>query len=169
VAKRHQKSVDVAILANLANSKIFDFGESNKQERRALESKWSFTEIIRYLSENSPKDFDLQNTPGLLHMYGQQSHLIHADETALDLMLDRKRRAPVEKEILACAHVSRIFSDQVSLWTFSALALQYRYARQTEIGGGLVAKWDKVQKLTEPFNVRFNKSQKQFYDGFNNQ
>ena len=113
---RHNRTADAVIFSTLADRTIFNTGEGNKNDRKALEQKWSFTEIIRFISNNSPKDFDLRDAPGLLHMYGQQSHLIHADESALDLMLDRRLRAPEELEVLACAHACRIISDQAGLW-----------------------------------------------------
>lgn len=161
--RRHDRPADETILSTLTNQRIFDIGEGNRNDRKALEHKWSFTEIIRFLANNSPEDFDLQDAPSLLHMYGLQSHLIHADETALDLMLDRKLRAPDELEILACAHASRIFSDQSSLWTFSALALRYRYDRNTKIGGGLLEKYAKVHDLANLFADKFRESQADFY------
>lgn len=163
VFRRHGKSADETTLSTLTDPRIFDFGEGNKNDRRALEQKWSFTEIIGFLANNSPDDFDLRDATGLLHMYGQQSHLIHADESALDLMLDRELRNPEERELLACAHVSRIFSVQASLWTFSTMVLRYRHDRKTEIGGDLLAKFEKVHELAKPFLYRFSASQEAFY------
>jgi hypothetical protein len=163
VFKRNKRPDDEIILSMLGDPRLFDFGENNKKDRKSLEQKWSFTEIIKFLGSNSPEGFDLQDVPGLLHMYGQQSHLIHADESALDLMLDRKLRAPEEYEILASAHVCRIFSDQASLWSISALALSHRYDRKTEIGNGLQAKHAKLHDLAKPFLDRFQESQAEFY------
>lgn len=161
--KTHNRPDDEAIFALLMNRNFYDCGSGNRKDRKILEQKWSFAEIVKFLAENSPKDFDLRDAPGLLHMYGQQSHLIHADESALDLMLDRQLRPPEEHELLACSHVSRIFSDQVSLWTFSVLALRYRYDRRTKVGDGLLSKFEKTHDLMKPFKDRFNESQAEFY------
>ncbi len=167
LCRHHDWPADEINLSALSDRSVFDFGEGNKNDRKALAHKWSFTEIIRFLANNSPRDFDLRDAPGLLHMYGQQSHLIHADESALDYMLDRKLRSPEELELLACAHASRILSDQSSLWTFSAMALRHLYNRETEIGGGLLAKYAKVHELAKPFFDRFNESQTEFYASIN--
>jgi hypothetical protein len=162
---RQNKATEGAILSALSNQNIFDFGQSDKRARKALEQKWSFTEIIRCLAKNSSGVSELKDVLGLLHMYGQQSHLIHADESALDLMLDRELRPLEENQLLACAHVSRIFSDQTSLWTFSAMALAHRYEGKTEIESSLWAKCAMVHKLAKPFIDRFNESQAEFYRG----
>jgi len=70
--KRHDRVADETILSTLADRRIYDFGEGNKNDRKVLEQKWSFSEIIRFLEKNSPDDFDLQDAPGLLHMYGRR-------------------------------------------------------------------------------------------------
>lgn len=158
------RSADRDVFAVLRKPSLFDPGEGNKVIRRGLEQKWSFTEIVKTLADNAPADFDFRDAKALLHMFGQQSHLVHADDVALDLMLDRKLRSPDELELLACAHVARIFSDQVSLWMISAMALRYRYGRKSDFQGDLLGKSARVHGLGQPIQDRFYRSQEEFYE-----
>jgi hypothetical protein len=167
-SRKYGNSGDEAVFAALMREDIFGFDEGNKQARKAIEQKWSFSEIVRFLEKNAPPDFDMGDIPALLHMYGQASHLIHADESALDLMLDRKMRAPEELEILSCAHVCRIFNDQASMWILSAMALEYRHGRDVLRDPNVAEKFAAVQGLTKPFTERFNASQAEFYSRWSN-
>jgi hypothetical protein len=72
--------------------------QTNKATRRALEAKWSFSEIVEKLSK---EPIALAEVRALLHMYGTSSHLIHADAKALDLILDRATRPNDEHSALA--------------------------------------------------------------------
>lgn len=162
---RQNSSPDnAAVYEALANDKLFAFHEGTKKERRTLEQKWSFSEILEQLEQNSENSFPLYGATALKHMYGQQSHLIHADESALDLMLDRQLRPVDDLELLTCSHVCRIFSDQVSLWTFSTSALRHRYELKGEGEGRRWELWKRLQELIKPFSERFAESQREFYE-----
>ena len=161
--EKHNKLDEATVFAALENRNIFDRSSGNRKDRKNVEKRWSFSEIVKFLELNSPKEFDLRDAPGLLHMYGMQSHLIHADETAMDLMLDRKMRSREDLDLLLRAHVSRIFSDQAGLWVFSFLALRHRYDRKTNIGGDLLEKYKDVLDMAKPFADRHYVSQGEFY------
>lgn len=150
-------------LQSLANPEIFPGTDAAKKTRRAIEQRWSFQEIVAWLEKHSPADFPMRGATALAHGYGLQSHLIHADETALDLMLDRALRKPEELVLLEMAHVARIFSDQLSFWTFSALALRYLRGIVTPSGDNLWEVWREVHELTLPLQQRFAESQRAFY------
>ena len=154
---------DEAILSALTSENLFNFGTDAKETRKRLEQKWSFSEILKYLAANSPAGFEMKYIEALSHSYGIASHLIHADEAALDLMLDRKLRPPDELAALAKAHVCRIFSDQVSLWMLSAIALAFRFGRQQRISKDLESKFELVHQLSRPFTDAFNAGQIEFY------
>lgn len=164
VSARHGCETEQKIFDYLTRDDVFDFGTANKNARKTVEQKWSFSEIISYLSKNSPEDFNLTDANGLLHIYGIASHLIHGDESALNLMLDRKMRSVEEGVLLDCAQVARVFSDQTSLWTFSAIALRHHFDRKTEISTELFSKYLHVRDLTKPIHARFYETQKEFYD-----
>lgn len=164
--RRRGKPDDEVVFSALRRKDLFDVGLGNKQSRKAVEQKWSFTEIIKFLAANPPEGFNLLDVTGLLHMYGQASHLIHSDDAALDLMLDRQLRAPEELKILVSAHVCRMFSDLVSLWCFSAMTIAYRFNPKSRIGADLQRKFEVVHELAEPFMEAFHKSQADFYDRY---
>jgi Family of unknown function (DUF5677) len=154
---------DEAVLAALTSEDLFNFGTDNKDRRRRLEQKWSFAEILKFLKANSPAVFETKYVEALSHGYGIASHLVHADEAALDLMLDRKLRPKDELGILARAHVCRIFSDQVSLWVFTVMSLAYRFGEQKRVSVDLKKKFEHVHDLSRHFTEAFDASQLKFY------
>ncbi|GAB2186049.1 DUF5677 domain-containing protein [Roseibium sp. LAB1] len=164
VGSKDTKS-DKMILSTLADDRSFTFSYANKTLRKKIEQKWSFTEIVRFLEKNAPDDFDMTTIVGMLHMYGLASHLIHADSAALDLMVDRKLRSSEECAILSAAHLCRIFSDQASLWLFSALALAHRFAERGAIRDEVFKKYARIHELSVPISEEFEKSQMAFYAG----
>jgi len=163
VFRRHGAHADEVVMASLARDDLFPPDILNKQGRRTVEQKWSFTEIVRHLRQNAPAEFDLSDLGGLLHMYGQASHLIHADESALDLMLDRQLRDRSELRTLAEAHVCRIFSDQVHCWLFSLMTLSHACGLPRDPDPALYRYVGRLNALIRPYSDRFNAAQADFY------
>lgn len=161
---KYGKREEADILNHLRDEKNFDFSTDNRAQRKRLEMKWSFFEILNVLEQKSGSSFPLFGVSALRHMYGQQSHLIHADESALDLMLDRRMRTVADLETLTCSHVCRILTDQVSLWTYSTSALRWRYQSKDDNSSKRWRLWRQVHTLTEPFSKRFGESQRNFYN-----
>lgn len=156
-------SVNEAIFAELMNEKVFNRGDSNKAQRRALEQRWSFVEIIKYIEEKSAPDFPLAGLGHLRHMYGLQSHLLHSDDFALDLMHDRAIRTEPSLTLLIQSHICRMFCDQVVLWNSCALAICYRYEIQTKLSVELSDMVLQVLDRTKPFLNQFDKDQAGLY------
>lgn len=153
---------NIDILSHLEDQTIFPHDNVNKKERKAAEQKWSFSEIITHLESSYPPEFPCKYISSLLHGYGMASHLIHADESALDLMLDRELREEEELLILKCAHSIRIWNDLVSLWYISMLALHYRYGiaiKREDVHGV----YERFCGLCKPAQERFHLSQRDFY------
>jgi len=161
--KRHEQPQDETVFATLVRGDLQQFSRAGKKDKKNLEHKWSFTEIVQYLKKNPPDSFDLRDIDSLLHTYGLASHLVHADESALDLMLDRRLRPPAERHALAIAHVCRIFSDQVSLWMITAMTLAYRFEHKPRVPVSLRQKWENISTISQPFIERFYASQADFY------
>ena len=69
-----------AMYEALSNDKVFDFHKGNKQERKSLEQKWSFSEIIERLERSSDILFPISGVSVFKHMYGIQSHLVVCEE-----------------------------------------------------------------------------------------
>ena len=65
-----------------------------KAKRAQLKQKWSFSEMVGQLSEFHDERIDLRHYKSLLHGYGLSSHLIHADQTAINMFWDRQEREP---------------------------------------------------------------------------
>lgn len=87
-----------------------------KQLRQRKEQPWSYNEMIKSISEN----YEFKEILGLARNFTQSSHFIHADETALGVIADRKNRTTEQKEALMNLHEVRLLSDCVSLYFWIA-------------------------------------------------
>ena len=115
--------------ALLEDGRLFDLNpEGSRAERKRLEQKWSFSEILESLSKRNIGGESLSNIRALLHIYGMASHLIHADQAAMGLMSDRASRDSSERALLEESHICRIFSDQVNISWFCADALRRHFS-----------------------------------------
>lgn len=113
---------DIRIFRNLRNPEIFNIEAiHNKKFRDSLESKWSFSEIVRELDKNSDKHIRINGLNSLNHIYGVASHLTHASPKALDLIDDRATRGD-DLVALEAGHICRLLSDIV---TMSAFGIRY--------------------------------------------
>ncbi|MES0075779.1 DUF5677 domain-containing protein [Mesorhizobium sp. M0058] len=158
-------SASSAVFSALRDPKFFNPDDKrSKSERKAIEQRWSFSEIIESLSKLPDGEYALGDIKVLLHMYGMASHLIHADKTAMDLMTDRALRGPAERLILEASHAGRVLSDQTSLWFFCADAIRRHLGKQFQNPKGLWLSFDKVQDLGRPLSQMFSESQREFYE-----
>lgn len=154
---------DSEIFAAIEDDKIFKFHDGNKKERRDIEQRWSFSVLVRKLEETPPSILDFSSIRGLEYAFGLQSHLLHADVTALDLMRDRISRPLEELEALVGTHVCRIFSDQASIWAMTAIAI-WKVAEVKNPNGEQIAESvENVHRLARPFRERFEATQRDFY------
>ncbi len=157
-------SVSSSIFAALQDGSVFNLeAEGNKFERKRIEKKWSFSEIIEHLNKNAPIGRPLNGIKALLHIYGMASHLAHADKNAMDLMHDRATREVNERQILEAGHLARIMSDQVSITWLCADALRFHF--DAEFGDAVAMRkaFDGPYELSRPFLAAFQDSQKEFY------
>lgn len=134
--------------------------QGNKASRKELEQKWSFTEILSALE----KDLHLVEVRSLLHMYGQMSHLVHADQAALNLMLDRATRPKHEKALLRAAHICRMLNDLLSIWTMSLVSFRKAMGKAPLLPPALRDNWEATTALANPIVEEFHDSQREFYD-----
>lgn len=86
-----------------------------KAKRAQLKQKWSFSEMVRQLSEFQNDGIDLRHYKSLLHGYGLSSHLVHADQTAINMFWDRHEREPHVRKMQEQAHFARLATTQVSM------------------------------------------------------
>lgn len=163
---REDDSVSSAIFEALTNDQMFDLeAKGNKSERKRLEQKWSFSEIIEALEGRAVNGKPLQGMRNLLHAYGICSHLAHADCTALDMMTDRQIRPKQELQALQAGHAARIMSDQVSLTWFCADALRHHFKADFSDIKKMVSAFQKPMTFAEPIQSAFDESQRAYYDG----
>lgn len=134
-----------------------------KKRRSTLKQKWSFSEMAREITKFHHSGVDFRAYKSLLHSYGLSSHLIHADITALDLMGDRARRSPKEKELLERAHFARLAVEPTSMlflcWSVMALATGDR-----EENKNVARDLMNLEKLANVFHGDFSESQKHLYE-----
>ena len=166
LSKADGREGSAAIFDGLVNEALFPSTPTNKRIRKDLEQKWSFSEIINALSDSKDEKAKVPDADVLLHMYGQQSHLIHADDAALDLMLDRALRRKDELPILEASHAARIMSDQGSLWVFSLAALRHMHGAEKLIPLEVAELWTAQTKQSEVLFDQFFDTQRNFYDTY---
>lgn len=159
------KEADVRVFRSLQNASIFDFGEQNKAERKRLKQKWSFSEIIGYLETRSDDGAPTKGMKALLHMYGMQSHLVHGDNKAMDLITDANNRKAGEKELRCVAQISRIMSDQLYFWHYCQMALAQHFGHKLELEV-LKPMLEEFDVISKSIHNQFNASQDNFYSQF---
>jgi hypothetical protein len=128
-----------------------------KKQRQALEQKWSFSEIIR-TSESYMK---ATTGKGILRTaawnYGLSSHLIHADETGISVIGDRKHRPPIEQDKLTIAHAARMLSDYLAFMGMTSLAMRYALKKKD----GTI---ERIQENAKPLFQELERLISDFYD-----
>jgi len=90
--------------------------------------------------------------------------LIHADQKAIDLVVDEIARPADERRLLRAVHFRRIMSDLISIWTFAYASFRYALGRSPNIPDVIKDNWENATTLGEPLSVAFHDSQKSFYD-----
>ena len=134
-----------------------------KSKRNPIKQKWSFTEIVRKLTEFHEPGLDLRGYKSLLHSYGLSSHLIHADQTAIDVVWDRAHREPAVRIAQERAHYARLATTQTAILFLCWRALVYATgidSRNQDVVEALV----QVEKKAEVFHEEFARTQDAFYD-----
>ena len=82
----------------------------SKKQRQALEQKWSFTEMIMFLSKNYFGSSE-RRFIGLGHEYRYASHVTHGDETGVLIIKERQQRTKAEEDIANLAHCTKLLSN----------------------------------------------------------
>ena len=133
-----------------------------KASRQALKQKWSFSEIARQLETFKAPGLDLTSYGSLLHSYGLGSHLLHADQTAMDLMADRDSREAVERALMEAAHFARLTVEPTYLFYLCWRGMQFSTGRAVP-HKHILERISSLGTLSAPFHSAFADSQRQFY------
>lgn len=134
-----------------------------KVARNALRQRWSFSEIARTLTNFHDDGLDLRKYKSLLHSYGVSSHLIHADQTAMDIVRDRMGRQPEERRLMERAHFARLATEQTFLLFLCWRAAVYATgldSRNEGIGRGLM----ELTAAADRHHEEFARSQSHRYE-----
>lgn len=83
-----------------------------KSNRQKVEQPWSYNEMIKTISKVS----NHREILCLNRNFTMSSHLIHADETALGVIQDRKNRDNEDKQLSHNSHIRRLYSDSATLY-----------------------------------------------------
>lgn len=163
VAAKYNDRFGADVFAALTNEEVNEFHEGNKKERRSIEQKWSFTILVEKLYRTPRTRLDFSDVRILQHGFGMQSHLLHSDVTALDLMTDRKRRPVEERTALAQSHLCRIYSDQMSVWAMTSIAIWTALGEADPAGPRIAARIQAIHDVIKPMRDRFAATQEDFY------
>lgn len=176
--KRHraQKAQDLAkylgnrqderVFRALSTDTLYSFSDLNRKERKRLEQKWSYSEIIKFLDSGVVQGAPENAFAGLTHMYGMQSHIAHCDDVALDLILDDMTREPDVRREKTKAHTCRIWSDQLSLWVFIYSALSHHFNEKVEYSSGIWPLWAAHTSEMARLSNEFWATQSEFYEKY---
>lgn len=96
-------------------------GNTNKQQRKQLEQKWSFSHIIQEFSKSS--DTWLNPLIHLSYNYGMSSHLIHKDGDGVAMVWERCVRNTEAQAVIKAAHIARSISDLCTFAEMRSLSL----------------------------------------------
>ncbi|MDZ4356323.1 MAG: DUF5677 domain-containing protein [Variovorax sp.] len=133
-----------------------------KSKRTTLLQKWSFSEMARTLRSVHRKEIDLRPFGGFLHTYAVSSHLIHADQTAMNLIWERRERPAQELDALVAAHTARLITDPVSILFICWRALAFAVGVPACSENAVKALLD-LQKRSDAYQKAFADSQRAYY------
>lgn len=157
-------SVSASVFAHLQDKRVFDLETAeSKANRKRLEQKWSFSEIIETLDRQASEGKPLTGIKSLLYIYGLASHLIHADKNAMDLMHDRATREDAERRVIEASHAARIMGDQVSLMWLCADAVRRHFGGEFSNAVAMRGVFERTSELAKPYIAAFEESQAEFY------
>jgi hypothetical protein len=84
-------------------------GMCSRQERQAMEERWSFSGICRAFAKS--ENPGLRQFAHLAHGYGMSSHLLHKDGDGVGMVWERYGRDPERQSAVKLGHSARIVSD----------------------------------------------------------
>jgi hypothetical protein len=159
-----KESVSALVFNALQDKQLFELDSGpSPAERKRLEQKWSFSEIIETLERYALQGKPTKQIKSLLHIYGMASHLIHADHAAMELIVDRATRVPEERGIVQTAHAARMMTDQVALAWLCADAIRQHFHGQFIDAMALKTAYEETMRLSKPLQAAFEESQREFY------
>jgi len=84
-----------------------------KKIRRKILQKWSFSELVNYMKENSIRGY--QYSDPMIHFFTLSSHFVHKDYTSIELIVDRFGRSKEREVSIELAHTANMISDMLHM------------------------------------------------------
>jgi hypothetical protein len=133
-----------------------------KRERKALEQKWAFAEMVKALENESIGGHRLPYLVNLTHSYGVASHLLHADQMAISLTADRESRAAETREILASLHFAEMSTRQVAILISLSHCAAYTLGKTVQLQE-YVDELDRLNQVSKSIREQLHEDQKHLY------
>ena len=121
--------------------------KSNRAERKRLEQKWSFSEILKFFAASN--DEKVRPLALLAYNYGMNSHLVHKDGDGVGMIWERATRDDERREAVVNGHIARGISDICSFALFRAYYVFMAGGRDFEVVKTLEKKYDELFKSLE--------------------
>jgi hypothetical protein len=133
-----------------------------KRERKALEQKWAFAEMVKALENEGIGGHRLPYLVNLTHSYGVASHLLHADQMAISLTADRESRAAETREILASLHFAEMSTRQVAILISLSHCAAYTLGKTVQLQE-YVDELDRLNQVSKSIREQLHEDQKHLY------
>ncbi len=108
------------------------------------------------------EEIDLRLFGSFLHTYAVSSHLIHADQTAMNLIWERRERPTQERDALVAAHAARLITEPVSLFFVCWRALAFAVGVSAENEKAVRGLLDLLRNA-DVYHKAFADSQRHYY------
>ncbi|CAH6990004.1 conserved hypothetical protein [Vibrio chagasii] len=121
-----------------------------KKERRAMKQKWSFSEMVRLLDKWTKPQFEKDLFSAFIHSYGISSHLIHADESGIGVIIDREQREESERALMEQSHLHNLLDLTLVSSMLMTAGLSTALNIRTKQTFELVQKFNSIHAYKDP-------------------
>lgn len=134
-----------------------------RKTRATISSKWSFTQMLSSIEQQSTAMPGFKALGGLITNYGISSHLLHGDESGIGIIKDRRRREEEERALMDLAHCYNLLDGIVVCTMVSAIAMKNAVGGPVELLHAAHSKWlelvDSRRKVAVELAERWTKPQ----------
>jgi hypothetical protein len=152
----------VSMLAMSENEQNVHRAKWTKRERKALEQKWAFAEMVKALENASVGGHRLPYLVDLTHSYGVASHFLHADQMAITLTADRESRAAKTSELLASLHFAEMSTREVAILISLSHCAAYTLGKKVQLQE-YVDELDRLNQVSMSVREQLYEDQKHLY------
>lgn len=126
----------------------------NRKERKAIEQKWSFSEIVNEFATS--KEEGLELLAHLTYNYRMSNHLIHKDSEGVAVVWDSCTRDSSRQIAMKLGHSARMISDVCVLTQLRSMYLLKACGEKDDVFSALESKYsqffNELTKASEYFN-----------------